>query len=466
MKGEGAKKGGKEKLKPYQKYKDSGVEWIGEVPEGWKLARISGLFRLRSGGTPSTDVNDYWDGEIPWVSAKDMKCLHITATQDHISSSAVAGSATSLVPGGTALIVSRSGILKHTLPVAIADMEVAINQDIKGFLPISNSIDSLFFAYLVQGNQLALLAQWRQLGATVESLDIDKLKIALLPLPPVGEQHFIASFLDRETARIDTLVEKNQTLIERLQEKRSALISYTVTRGLPPEAARAAGLDPKPKLKDSGVEWIGEVPDGWEVSPLGWLVRFVGGATPDTNNHEFWEGDIPWISPKDMKRQRIANAVDYISVDALNHYPLMMLPEKTVLIVVRGMILAHSFPVAITDVPVTINQDMKGLLTGRKILSEYLTWALVGASRRLVSLVDESAHGTRKLESEVLGKFMIPLPPLEEQLAIASYLDRETAKIDALVAKVETTIERLKEYRSALITAAVTGKVDLREAAG
>jgi len=461
-----AKNGGRERHKPYPKYKDSGVEWIGEVPEGWRLARIGELFRLRSGGTPSTEVNEYWEGDIPWVSAKDMKCLHITGTQDHISSSAVAESATSLVPIGTVLIVSRSGILKHTLPVAIVDMGVAINQDIKGFLHTTNRIDGLFFAYFIQGNQLTLLTQWRQQGATVESLDIDKLKIALLPLPSLGEQRTISSFLDRETARIDALVAQNQTLIERLKEKRGALISHTVTRGLPPEAAQAAGLDPKPRLKDSGVEWIGKVPEHWEATPLGRLVQFIGGATPDTNNPEFWEGDIPWISPKDMKRQRITEAVDYISSDALDHYPLRMLPERSVLIVVRGMILAHSFPVAITGLPVTINQDMKALLVGEGIIPDFLMWVLIGASRKLVSLADESAHGTRKIESEVLARFLFPMPPIGEQHAIASYLDLETAKIDALVAKVETTIERLKEYRSALITAAVTGKIDLREAAG
>jgi len=127
------------------------------------------------------------------------------------------------------------------------------------------------------------------------------------------------------------------------------------------------------------------------------------------------------------------------------------------------MILAHSFPVAITDSAVTINQDMKALAAGKQVDAEFLLWLLTGIRSVFVSLTDESAHGTRKLESEIVSKIRLPTPPLGEQAAIADFLDHETAKIDALVAKVETAITRLQEYRTTLITAAVTGKIEVRE---
>ena len=217
------------KLPAYPHYKPSGIEWLGDVPEHWGMGRVGCLFRLRSGGTPSTDVPDFWNGDIPWVSAKDMKCLRIIDAEDHITPQAVAESATSLIPAGAALVVARSGILKHSLPIAVAEREVAVNQDIKGFLPNSTRIDSYFFAYWVQGNQPPLLTLWRQQGATVESLDIEKVKVTSLPLPPSAEQHSIADFLDRETAKIDAMVTKIETAIERLREYRTALITAAVT---------------------------------------------------------------------------------------------------------------------------------------------------------------------------------------------------------------------------------------------
>jgi type I restriction enzyme S subunit len=218
-----------EGLDPHPKLKPSGIEWFGDVPNHWGMGRVSGLFRLRSGGTPDTDVTDFWDGDIPWVSAKDMKSLRIFDTEDHITERGVAESATSIVPSGTVLLVARSGILKHTLPVAVAQRPVAINQDIKGFLPATERINGVFFAYWVQGNQSPLLALWRQQGATVESLDIEAVKTEAVPLPPENEQRAIAKFLDRETAKIDKMTAKVEIVIARLQEYRIALITAAVT---------------------------------------------------------------------------------------------------------------------------------------------------------------------------------------------------------------------------------------------
>ena len=284
-------------------------------------------------------------------------------------------------------------------------------------------------------------------------------------LPSPAEQRTIADFLDRVTAKIDSLVATKRTLIERLKEKRTALISRTVTRGLPPNAAAACGLDPHPKLKPTGIDWLGEAPEHWEVKPLGRLVRFAGGATPDKGKPEYWDGDIPWVSPKDMKRMRIDDVPDHVTTEGLSGSALTLMPAQSVLIVVRGMILAHSFPVAITDAPVTINQDMKALTSGKRLNAEFLLWLLTGIARVFVSLAGESAHGTRKLDSEIVARICVALPSTNEQISIVDFLDRETAKLDTLVTKIETAIERLQEYRTALITAAVTGKIDVRKRA-
>jgi type I restriction enzyme S subunit len=379
-----------------------------------------------------------------------MKSLRITDAEEHITPRAVAESATSLVPAGAVLVVARSGILKHTLPVAVAERDVAINQDIKGCLPNTARIDSYFFAYWVQGNQPPLLTLWRQQGATVESLDVEKVKTASLPLPPLAEQRAIADFLDRETAKIDTLVAKKRTLIERLKEKRTALISRTVTRGLPPDAARAARLDPHPKLKPSGIDWLGAVPEHWRITRLSRVVACLDGRRIPLNREERSERQGPYPY---WGANGIVDSVDEWLFDE----PLVLLGEdgapffalnKEVAFFVTGKI--------------WVNNHAHVLRPFAGIDGEFLAHAL--NHTEYGAFIDGSTRD--KLTQDDMNAIPIATPPHAEQRAIARFLDRETAKIDTMIATVETAIERLQEYRTALITAAVTGKIDVRALSG
>jgi restriction endonuclease S subunit len=215
-------------LNPNAKLKPSGIEWLADIPAHWNAKRFGYLFRFYSGGTPSTAENSLWDGDIPWVSSKDMKSTVINDTQDHISEEAVRVSATCKLPSGTLLMVNRSGILRHSLPVAVTTREMAINQDIRGCVPLG-SVNATFVAYLLQGNEGPLLTLWRQQGATVESLNFESVKLTRILLPPAPEQAAIVEFLDAETAKIDRLVEKVKAAIEKLLEYRTALITAAVT---------------------------------------------------------------------------------------------------------------------------------------------------------------------------------------------------------------------------------------------
>lgn len=434
------------KLPAYPRTKPSGVEWLGDVPDHWETTR----FRFCVSGSNAGEVIDrsYWhSGDELLFSCQresmisdfpDFPLRKRTTEND--------------------LLVTRNGTPYVHVPPANA-----IYSNVVQRCTLKNGPLRSFVA-------LALETACERLrgdgyGVSIPSFSYEKWCDLSLPLPPPAEQRSIAAFLDRETGRVDRLVAKKRVLIERLKEKRTALISRTVTRGLPPAAARAVGLPENPPLKPSGVEWLADIPAHWEVVPLGYLVHFSGGATPDKSNSAYWDGSIPWVSPKDMKVSRIADAEDHVSPEALANSALRLMPVDSVLIVVRGMILAHSFPVALTTAPVTINQDMKAVACGKRVMPHYLSWSFTGFARTFVSFADESAHGTRKLETGTLTRFPFLLPPLPEQAAIAAYLDAETAKLDALVGKVEAAVERLQEYRTALITAAVTGKIDVRKVA-
>ena len=276
-----------------------------------------------------------------------------------------------------------------------------------------------------------------------------------IPLPPVEIQRTITDYLDRETAQLDALVAAKERVLGLLAEKRRALITRAVTRG----------LDPRVPLRDSGVPRLGEIPAHWEVVALRFLVDAFGGATPNTGRPELWDGDIPWVSPKDMKRREISDSEDHVSLAALDSSALRLIDPVAVLIVVRGMILAHSFPTATTTRTVTINQDMKALRCRQLIDPHFLQNVFMGAEPHLVSLVDSAAHGTRKFEAEVLGRFEVCIPPIDEQRAIVAYISEQTAQLDTLHAATERTIKLLNERRAALIAAAVTGQIEVGAAA-
>ena len=288
-------------------------------------------------------------------------------------------------------------------------------------------------------------------ASTIQHLTAEKLRVVRYPAPPRDQQCAIADYLDRETVRLDALIAEKERLLKLLTEKRQALITRAVTRG----------LDPDVPMRDSGIPWIGDIPAHWNLVPLRFLVSFVGGATPDTGKRKYWSGNIPWVSPKDMKYREIDDSEDHVNELAVFDTALRMIPPDSVLVVVRGMILAHSFPAAITKAAVTVNQDMKALLCRERLDPWFLRDFFRGIEYHLITLTDCSAHGTRKLETERLGQILIPLPPRVDQQQIIRYILDSTNRIDEARTATERTVALLRERCVALIAAAMTGKIDM-----
>lgn len=210
----------------------------------------------------------------------------------------------------------------------------------------------------------------------------------------------------------------------------------------------------------SAVGWLESAPPTWTRAVLGHVVGVRSGATPSKDDPSFWDGTIPWVSPKDMKVFRIGDAEDHVSEHAVRSSALRMLPAGCVLMVTRGMILDHTVPIAIATASLTINQDMKALLPRRGVKAEYLAWLLVGLNSALLARVEEAAHGAKALRTEQWSKLPIALPSDLEQQRIADFLDRKTAVIDELITKKEHLVALLAEKRQALITQLVTKGLD------
>ena len=295
------------------------------------------------------------------------------------------------------------------------------------------------------------LAEFDAHGSTMRHIKKESLGERIF-VPSVDEQAKVSAFLDRETAKIDSLVEEQKRLIELLKEKRQAVISQVVTKGLKPNVP----------MKDSGAQWLGKVPAHWVVLPLKHVVNFKSGGTPDKTRREYWDGNVPWASAKDLKVDFLHDTADHVTETALAEGAATLVKAGTVLVVVRGMILARTFPVVTAMVSMAINQDLKAATSRAPSRDDWLAWLLRASSVETLSRLDEAGHGTKALRMDAWGEMRIAVPPSEEQERIASFLLAECERIDSLVSESDLAIALLAERRSSLISAAVTGKIDVR----
>jgi type I restriction enzyme, S subunit len=427
----------------------SGLPWFGQIPAHWKVGRLRFFCQsTQTGSTPSQEFMDCSaeDAEaMDWFTPGDFAgSLELRNSNRKISIEAGRLGEVSVFAAGTVFVVGIGATLGK---VGFIRQSASANQQINAVIPRPDIAGELLAWVL---STLADIMSAMANSATLPILNQQRLGDLLIALPlAAAEQQAIVAHLAKETARLDGLLAAKERVLGLLAEKRRALITRAVT----------CGLDPRAPLRDSGIPWLGKIPANWSLIPLRFLVSMTSGGTPDTGKPEFWEGDIPWVSPKDMKKDEIEDAEDHISQSALSSSGLRMIEPPAVLVVVRGMILAHSFPTAITSRPVTINQDMKALHCRDLLEPFFLRDFLRGMETQLVSVAGESAHGTRKLETEVLGRFQVCVPPIGVQRAIVANIAAETAKLDALRSATERTIALLKERRAALIAAAVTGKI-------
>jgi type I restriction enzyme S subunit len=288
-----------------------------------------------------------------------------------------------------------------------------------------------------------------------DGLNLELLGTIRCPLPSGHEQHAIATFLDRETAKIDALIAEQETLLALLAEKRQATISHAVTRGLNPNAP----------MKDSGIPWLGEVPAHWDVTPLKYVSRIGNGSTPNRDNPSYWaEEGFPWLNSSVVNQEEVTEAERFVTGLALKecHLPVIEPPAILVGITGQGKTRGMAAPLMFEA---TINQHLAFIKPEQgRLLADYLLRALQMSYEHLRT--DSEGAGSTKgaITCDQLSRFSIPLPPLDEQAAIAKNLDAEAAKFDKLSNEAGRAIDLLKERRSALISAAVTGKIDVRNA--
>jgi type I restriction enzyme S subunit len=315
------------------------------------------------------------------------------------------------------------------------------------------SLESRYLQYLLLSPRFIDLVDASTYGAKMPRAEWDFIGDIVVPVPPRDLQRIIVQFLDHKTAAIDDLIAKKERLIELLEEKRQALITQAVTKG----------LDPGVRMRDSSVAWMGRVPANWTVAKIGQLARVRNGSTPSRSEYDYWDGGIvPWLSSGKVNDYIVTEADQFVTEKALRECSIEIMPAGAVIVGMIGEGKTRGTS-AIMKIPASINQNMAAIVAGTRLRPWFLLHALTAAYLPL----REFGRGGQQdaLNCEILSAFRIPLPPLEEQESIVSWIDAQTARADEARAELSRSIAKLREYRQALITAAVTGQIDVRSLA-
>lgn len=423
---------------------------ITSVPQGWQRLPLRRLFRITGGATPKSDVAEYWGGDIDWVTPADLgktPSLEVHNSARTLTRAGLDSCAAELLPPGSIIVSVRAPIGA----IGIAKVPMATNQGCKGL--VGQSAEPRFMAYQLSVSQASLEAVGR--GTTFTELSATDLGSFQVAVPPPDLQRTIANFLDRETDKIDALIDKQEQLIATLREDRAATIAHAVTKGLNPDV----------EMKDSGVERLGHIPTHWTVPQIGWHSRVGNGSTPARDNQEYWlNGLVPWLNSGHVNRDRITDADQFVTNSAVLECHLPMVPAGSVLVGLTGQGKTRGMA-SLLMVPSTINQHLAYVTPiSRQIGAAYLCYAIRSSYDYLREISEENGSTKGGLTCSALKKLRIPIPPKNEQDMLVRFLDERCSKIDSLIAKSTEMIDTLREYRSALITNAVTGKIDVREA--
>ena len=403
----------------YDKYKDSGIAWIGEIPEHWEVIKTKNAFNIISGATPKTDNIAYWDGEITWITPADYKTedIIIKSGKRNITTEGLNSCGTSIVPQGSVIFSKRAPIGL----VAINAVPLCTNQGCISCIP-KPYVNTKYFYYL-----MSVLTEWFELfgsGTTFKELSTNNFANFSLSQPSFTEQQSIATYLDKKCGEIDELITLQEEMITKLQSYKQSVITEAVTKG----------LNKNIPLKDSGIEWIGEIPEHWKITKIQYLAQLKSGYNLTTEEIKD-SGLYPVYGGNGIR----------------GYYDKYFLEGDYVLIGRQGALCGN------------INYSTgKSWATEHAVVcypkTKYITkW--FGELLRVMNLNQYSLAAAQPgLAVERIKLLPIPIIPLSEQQSIADYLDQKCSEIDELISIKQQKIEKLKDYKKSLIFECVTGK--------
>ncbi|AWX94815.1 restriction endonuclease subunit S [Streptococcus suis] len=421
--------------------KDSGIEWIGEVPEEWGVKPIKHIFgAIGSGTTPDSSKVEYYDGNINWLQSGDLyKKDYVYAVSKTITDLGYRSSASLRIYRAPFLAIAMYGASIGNL--AISKIDACVNQAVVVLKGEENIVRFAKLALEISKTELIFAAQ----GGTQPNVNQVLIKNWVIPFPSEVEIKKIADFLDKKVAQLDKVKSLLEEQIKILEDYRQSLIYETVTKG----------LDKTAPLKDSGVDWIGQIPEGWGIGRLKDFVKFQTGTTPPQSigvNQD--ESGVPWFKPGDFSDNSIdlLSSENHITHEVVMQYNLSVYPKKTILLV--GI--ASIGKVGYSAQPSYSNQQITALRTIGEIYPRYLAYLMFSSGR----FIKETALYTVVpiINNQYLATMRLVLPSENEQKIIVEYLDRKLEQINQMIAIKKEQIENINKQRQTLIYDYVTGK--------
>jgi type I restriction enzyme S subunit len=430
-------------MTPYPSYKPSGIDWLPEIPSHWEMSKAKYYFDYTTGFTPPSGQDEFYNGDLTWVTIADMDQKVISDSVNTISPLAIEKYKPDVTKEGALLFSFKLSVGK----VAYAGKDLYTNEAIISILP-NNSYDVRYFYYTLP-EQLLQNANENIYGAKM--LNQELIRNAPICFPPLEEQTTIANFLDEKTTKIDQLISNKQKLIELLKEERTAIVNRSVTKGITSNV----------KLKASDFDWLGAIPENWKTKKLKYISpKVMVGLVINPSTYFDEAGTIPMLTGRNVSPYHIkAESAKLITEISDKELYKTRLDEGDIVVVRVG------YP----GIAAVVSKEMAGANCASMMIvrkgefdSDFLCYCFNSDLGKCQ--VEIVAYGAAQKQFNIshATEFTFPVPPIEEQTAIVRHIQTETQRIDNTISKIEKEIELMEEYRTALISEVVTGKVDVR----
>ena len=434
------------KFKRYDSYKNSGVECLGEIPNHWEILKLKFVSKIETGNSISDDKKSNYEcvecKSHPYIATKDINYEYSTINYDNGLRIPKDETNFKIALPDSILICVEGGSAGKK--IAYTNQSVCYVNKLASIQTIGENV-SKFLYYVIKSyifkNQFDL-----SINGLIGGVSVLLIKNFCVILPPKDEQEKITSYLDEKIAKIDASISGKEKFIELLKEQKQIIINNAVTKGLNKNA----------KFKDSGVEWLGEIPSHWKNIKTTHIFNRIGsGTTPTSTNTKYYDGEINWLQTGDLADDIIYKTSKKITHKALKDFStLKIYPKNSLVIAMYGATIGK---VGILDIETTTNQACCVLSDTKQILEKYAFYWFLASKNNIISL--GYGGGQPNISQDLIKSLRITLPPKSEQEKIVEYIETKTAKIDKLVNLEQEYIKSLKEYKASLIDSVVTGKV-------